>query len=114
MINNNNDVLIEFYAPWCGHCKKLAPTWDELGARMAKVPTVTIAKCDATANEFDVEGLNIKGFPSIFYFAASRRCVRISSRGTLKVRNAIIDHRILTMRSVTVRSAGVPPASSSR
>lgn len=68
VLNNKNDVLVEFYAPWCGHCKKLAPTWDALGAAMKDVDSVTIAKCDATANEFDVEGLNVKGFPTIYFF----------------------------------------------
>ena len=44
------DVLIEFYAPWCGHCKKLTPIYDELGAKLAD-EDVEIVKMDATAND---------------------------------------------------------------
>jgi len=63
--NNGKDTLIEFYAPWCGHCKKLTPIFDELGQKM-KGEDVSIVKMDATAN--DVPSLyDVRGFPTLFW-----------------------------------------------
>lgn len=63
--NNGVDTLIEFYAPWCGHCKKLAPTFDELATKL-KDEEVSIVKMDATANDVPPT-YDVRGFPTLYW-----------------------------------------------
>lgn len=74
VINNDKDVLIEYYTQWCGPCKTLAPTYEKLAelyaANSASRDRITIAKIDAEAN--DVPG-DIRGFPTVQIFSAGSK-----------------------------------------
>jgi protein disulfide isomerase family A protein 3 len=70
--NTKKDVLIEFYAPWCGHCKKLAPAWEELGQTLKDEPNIAIVKLDATANDVPAQFV-VHGFPTIYFYPADSK-----------------------------------------
>ncbi|KAJ3195563.1 hypothetical protein HK101_011783 [Irineochytrium annulatum] len=68
VIDGSKAALVEFYAPWCGHCKSLAPVWDELGDAFAKEKSLVIAKVDADAHRDLGTRFGVKGFPTIKWF----------------------------------------------
>jgi len=64
------DWLLEFYAPWCGHCKKLIPTYEELATKVKG--QYNIAKIDCTVEKGLATRYAVTGFPTIKFLKAGQ------------------------------------------
>ena len=67
--------LVKFYAPWCGHCKAIAPVWEELATELKG--QVNVAKVDCTKHSGVAEQFGVSGYPTLIYFNLGR--VRLCS-----------------------------------
>jgi len=75
VFDDSKDVFIEFYASWCGHCKRLKPIWDTVGDKYTTIKDrIVIAKMEVQDNDLPPSvSFRISGFPTIKFKPAGSR-----------------------------------------
>jgi protein disulfide-isomerase A6 len=71
VLNSDEPWLVEFFAPWCGHCKQLAPEWEK--AASALQGKIKLGALDATVHSAKASEYNIRGYPTIKFFPAGKK-----------------------------------------
>ncbi|PIK38555.1 hypothetical protein BSL78_24608 [Apostichopus japonicus] len=65
--------LVEFYAPWCGHCQRIQPIWSEVGQQMVtNHPEIRVSRLDGTRYGSIMDLYDVKGFPTIMFIEGER------------------------------------------
>ncbi|XP_062217869.1 protein disulfide isomerase-like 1-4 [Phragmites australis] len=98
VLDESKDVLLEIYAPWCGHCQALEPTYNKLAKHLRGIDSLVIAKMDGTTNEHP--SAKPDGYPTILFYPAGKKSFEpITFEG---------DRTVVEMYKFIKNHAGIP------
>ncbi|KAF3924925.1 hypothetical protein ABW21_db0208138 [Orbilia brochopaga] len=72
ILKSNHASIVEFYAPWCGHCKNLKPAYEAAAGNLKGLAQVAAIDCDDDANKPTCQEYGIQGFPTLKSFKPSK------------------------------------------
>ncbi|KAH8416406.1 hypothetical protein KR222_002052 [Zaprionus bogoriensis] len=94
---SSGNHFVKFFAPWCSHCQRLAPTWEELAKELIKVTSATISKVDCTQYRSICQDFEVKGYPTLLWIEDGKKIEKYSGARDLA-----------TLKSYVVKMIGEP------
>jgi len=88
-------TFVKFFAPWCGHCRNLAPTWEELAQKYSSQADIKIAKVDCTEENSLCSRHSVRGYPTLLLFRGGAQVAEYEQARSLDSLSAFVEkHRV--------------------
>ncbi|XP_068154906.1 thioredoxin domain-containing protein 5 homolog [Drosophila tropicalis] len=88
---SSGNHFVKFFAPWCSHCQRLAPTWEDLAKELITVTSVTISKIDCTQYRSICQDFEVKGYPTLLWIEDGKKIEKYSGSRDLPTLKAYVE-----------------------